>query len=147
MYMKQITKYFWNAESLENLIRYLRIIELTGRYEVIIKLVGKSRSAAHNRLLWRWHTEMLRHLHEAGFPHCTTEEWHETIIPKLMPSEAAVIEYPNGVKVKTGRFRTSKAKVGEMVELLTKYQVYASEIGCYLSSGDDDYHMAMSGRK
>ena len=111
--------------------------------EVTIQPFRKKRSAAQNRLYWRWLTEISQQIEvpdESGeLKKLSKEEWHHVCGMKWL-----------GVKtIKIGQWETAvpsvsttKLKVGEFAEYLTKMEAHFLAKGAALTF-TDDYSEAM----
>lgn len=106
-----------------------------------IKPDEESRSQKQNRLLWKLHGELAKHIHETQGNIFDGEEIHEFVVGKLLPRRA--ITMPDGEPVIV-RASTRKLTVKEFAEFLDKYYAWAADsLGCQLTMPDDLYWDAL----
>jgi hypothetical protein len=104
---------------------------------VMIKPNQESRSVKQNRLLWKWHGELAKHIHESQGEIYDTETIHDFVIGKLLPKEPKKL--PDGDYI-ISRKSTKNLPTKEFAALLDMYLAWAAiDLGCKLTTPDDLY--------
>jgi len=106
--------------------------------EVVIQPLKAKRSAAQNRLYWKWLTEIAQQMEVEGKRY-SKEEWHHLCGMKWIGVKTIEIgdkEFPLPAK------STTKLKVGEFADYLTKIEAHFLSKGVALTF-TDDYAEAM----
>jgi hypothetical protein len=117
----------------------LRVIEkIPLPFEVEIKPYKSKRSASQNRLYWKWLSEIAAQMEVDG-KRFTKEEWHHLCGMKWIGVKT--IELADKVFTMPEK-STTKLKVGEFAEYLTKIEAHFLEKGVALTF-TDDYEEAM----
>lgn len=108
--------------------------------EVGFKEYENDRSAAQNRLLWKWHNESCAHIKAHWGVVCSPQALHEEITERL-----GYFTTERGVKGMVNvRERTSKMSTKRFTQFLNDYEQYAVETwDLRFSHPDDLYYMAM----
>lgn len=108
---------------------------------VMIKPNQESRSVKQNRLLWKWHGELAKHIHETQGEIFDAETIHEFVIGKLLPKEPKKL--PDGDYI-ISRKSTKKLPVKEFTALLDMYCSWvAIDYNCQFTMPDDLYWDAL----
>lgn len=122
----------------QRLVSFLQSADLSKPLKVSITKLEVSRSAAQNRLLWKWNSAIQLHMRESFGQIASAEEWHEVLVNKLCPSTVRRIDMPDGTAYKVGRARTSDFKVKEMTEYLERLDHYCADgLGLLLPHPED----------
>jgi len=106
--------------------------------EVTIQPLRAKRSDAQNRLMWKWLAEIAQQMEVEGESY-TKEDWHDLCRMKWLGVKVIEIggkEFPRPAK------STTKLKVGEFAEYLTKMEEHFLSKGVALTF-TDDYGEAM----
>jgi hypothetical protein len=105
----------------------------------------ESRSVKQNRLLWKWHGELAKHIHETQGEIFDAETIHEYVIGKLLPKEPKKL--PDGDYI-ISRKSTKKLPVKEFAALLDMYCSWvAIDYSCQFTIPDDLYWDALMKEK
>ena len=123
-----------NREDILKVINYLRIVNIEKPLEISIKQYKPNRSAAQNRIYWRWIQIISDDL---GY---TKDELHAVLAVKFL----GVVDISCMGESITQPVSTTSLKVKEMADYLTRIEVFAaSELGIVLPNKDDEYFEAM----
>ena len=123
-----------NNEDRDRVINYLKLINIEKPIAVSIKPYKPNRSAAQNRLLWKWLTIMGNDL---GY---TKDELYVVMGDMFL----GYIEIECMGKKISQLVSTSSLKVKPFAEYLTRIERFAaSELGIVLPNKDDEYFEAM----
>ena len=109
-----------------------------------IKLMAQeavsNRSEAQNRLMWRWHSELVAYILESTGNTFSSEDLHEYVVDKLLPKRVITISN-EPIIIRTS---TRKLSTTDFSEFLLKYDVWANDTyQCKFTHPDDLYHMAV----
>ena len=143
--MDKITKVFTRANAkhwpanLEKILRHYwqnSDKDLT----VTVEEAEDNRRIAQNRLLFMWHNELSKHIDETTGQKFSSDDIHEYVAEQLLPKRAITLDN-NPIIVRT---KTSKLKVKEFAEFLTRYDIWANEkYNCKFTHPDDLYLKAV----
>lgn len=122
-----------NDEARQNAMRYLAAVSIDATLEVVIRPHKKNRSAAQNRLYWKWIAIIGG---ELGY---TKDEMHAVCADRFL--EPFHVEH-NGKTIQAVH-STSSLKVTEFAEYLRCVELLAAELGIGLPHPDDLYFEAM----
>ena len=123
-----------NDEDKSKVINYLNAVNIEKPLEVSIKPYKPNRSAAQNRLYWKW----LKIIgDDLGY---VDSEMHALMVDQFLGyTETKCME-----RVITQLVSTASLKVKPMAEYLTRIEVFAaSELGIVLPNKDDEYFESM----
>ena len=98
-----------------------------------------TRSQKQNRLLWKWHNEFVNHLYMTEGKVITAEQWHELFKTHFVGTDVVELD---GASIVVPR-STTKLKVGEMKQVLDKYEAEAANRECMFTRPDDLYWDSM----
>lgn len=121
-----------SPERRDRLISRLQGVTLDKTWEVLIRPFKSSRSAAQNRLMWKWYGEL------AGHTGHDVDELHEYFKRKFLGTEIREVLNEKTEVPKS----TTKLKVMEMTDYLQRLEAWAYNFGCPLSM-PGDYDKAM----
>lgn len=108
--------------------------------KVTIEPDNETRRNKQNALLWLWTGELAKHIETHQGEIFDTADIHEYVAGKLLPRRAVTI---NG-EPEIMRTRTSKLKVKEFADFLTRYEMWAAETyQCFFTKPDDLYTAAL----
>lgn len=110
-------------------------------FAIEIQKISSKRSAAQNRLYWTWLREVAEQMEVEG-EKLTKEDWHDLCRMKWLGVKVITLagkEYPRPAK------STTKLKVGEFAEYLTKIEAHFLEKGVVLTY-TEDYQTAIGER-
>ena len=143
--MDKITKVFTRANAkhwpanLEKILRHYwqnSDKDLT----VTVEEAEDNRRIAQNRLLFMWHNELSKHIDETTGHKFSSDDIHEYVAEQLLPKRAITLDN-NPIIVRT---KTSKLKVKEFAEFLTRYDIWANEkYNCKFTHPEDLYLKAV----
>lgn len=104
--------------------------------KVTVEENTETRRSRQNRLLWKWNSELAKHIEIHQGQIFDTDDIHEHVAGKLLPKRVIVI---NG-EPEIVRTKTSKLKVAEFADFLTRYEMWAAETyQCLFTRPDDLY--------
>nr|WP_136252857.1 recombination protein NinB [Ningiella ruwaisensis] len=103
-----------------------------------------TRSQAQNRLLWKWHGELAKHILDTQGGTFSTDDIHEYVVSKLLPKRVIDgLGEPIIVRAETKKLNTK-----EMTEFLNHYDGWAlTTYACKFTHPDDLYWQAMGEEK
>lgn len=123
-----------NNEDRGRIIKYLMAINIDKPLEVSVKPYKPNRSAAQNRIYWKWIQIISDDL---GY---TKDELHAVLAVKFL----GVVDISCMGESITQPVSTTSLKVKEMADYLTRIEVFAaSELGIVLPNRDDEYFEAL----
>lgn len=131
------------AKNWPNITKQMLTDAWQWKADIIVKIEKdeETRHTKQNRLLWKWHSELAKHIEINQGQIFDSEDIHEHVAGKLLPKRC--------VEVVTGepeimRTRTSKLKVKEFADFLTRYEMWAAETyQCLFTKPDDLYFAAL----
>lgn len=117
-------------EDIDRVVSYLKVVNIEKPLEVSIKQYKPNRSAAQNRIFWKWIQIIADDL---GY---SKDELHSVLAVKFL----GVVEISCMGENITQPVSTTSLKVKEMADYLTQIEVFAaSELGIVLPNNDDLY--------
>lgn len=123
-----------NESDKDRAISHIKALNIDKPWSIDIKLYKKNRTAAQNRLMWKWLTCIGD---DIGY---TENEMYDIMVDKFLPDE--FIEYA-GKQVKKNK-STSRLNTKEFTVYLEKIDRFAAaELGIVLPSPEDCYYEAM----
>ena len=106
--------------------------------DVIITITedAETRRDKQNKLMWKWHSELAKHILESQGQTFSSDDIHEWIVEKLLPKNVVTLLNEPVIT----RTKTSKLKVGEFAKFLTHYESFVNETyNCKFTRPDDLY--------
>ena len=108
--------------------------------KITVEDYTETRRLAQNKLLFRWHGELSKHIEESTGDAFDSEDIHEYVSEKLLPKRVVSI----GGEPIIVRTKTSKLHVGKFSDFLNRYDRWAyDKYECRFSHPDDLYLKAV----
>lgn len=109
-----------------NALRALETWTASGDVEVTLAPYRPKRSHAQHNLFWSWCEYVAAYLRDAGQP-CCDESVHDEVLGEIYGWEERGFGRRRPRKTLTRPYQMGKV---EMMEVLTRFEVWASELGC-----------------
>lgn len=122
-----------SEKSLPDVIKSLLSMDIPYPAEINVQNLRAQRSVSQNSLYWVWLTEISQQMEVEG-ERLSKEDWHDLCRMKWIGVKVIKLagkEYPRPLK------STTKLKVGEFAEYLTKIESHFLEKGVALTFTDD----------
>jgi hypothetical protein len=139
--MDKITKTFTRANAKNwpvNLEKILRHAWQHSEKDLLVTIEedAETRRTKQNRLLFKWHNELAKHIETHQGQIFDSEDIHEHVSGKLLPKRVIVINNEPEIV----RTKTSKLKVKVFADFLTRYEMWAaSTYKCLFTQPSDLY--------
>ena len=129
-----------NAESRDELVKYVYELDLDKAFSVKIGLYKTSRTLAQNSLYWRWLAEIQKHIFKTMGEMHSTEQIHYHMREKFLPMR--VSEFMG--KVQREPMSTTRLSIGKFSDYLNIIDYYCNEeLQLILTHPEDVYLKAI----
>jgi hypothetical protein len=99
-------------------------------YPLVVQIgpYARNRTLKQNALLWVWMGRIQTQMRDAFGQYGEPDEWHETLVRRLLPKRVKYFELPDGTTYWAGRTSTRHMNTKQFAEYLNLLEAYCADI-------------------